>query len=89
MKVFIFIIRKTAGCKTVTPHRLPLPENTVRRKSDYATYLAPDGENFRGINAVRVLDEEKKYNLDKVIKAGYDTRLSAFEIFIPALINAL
>jgi acyl-homoserine lactone acylase PvdQ len=57
------------------------------KKNDYAAYLAPDGENFRGINAVRVLDEEKKYDLDKVIKAGYDTRLSAFEILIPALIK--
>jgi acyl-homoserine lactone acylase PvdQ len=37
---------------------------------------------------VRVLGEEKKYNLDKVIKAGYDTRLSAFEVLIPALIKA-
>jgi acyl-homoserine-lactone acylase len=36
---------------------------------------------------VRVLDEEKKYNLDKVIKAGYDTRLAAFEVLVPALIN--
>ncbi len=57
-------------------------------KKDYATYLAPDGENFRGINAVRVLDEEKKYNLDKVIKAGYDSRLSFFEVMVPALISA-
>ncbi len=57
-------------------------------KNDYAAYLAPDGENFRGINAVRVLDEEKKYNLDKVIAAGYDTYLAAFEKLIPALVNA-
>ena len=57
------------------------------KKTDYANYLAPDGENFRGINAVRVLDEEKKYDLDKVIKAGYDTRLPAFEVLVPALIN--
>jgi len=57
------------------------------QKTDYANYLAPDGENFRGINAVRVLDEERKYDLDKVIKAGYDTRLAAFEILVPALIN--
>jgi len=57
------------------------------KRTDYAGYLAPDGENFRGINAVRVLDEEKKYNIDKVIKAGYDTRLAAFEILVPALIN--
>ena len=58
------------------------------KKSDYANYLAPDGENFRGINAVRVLDEEKKYTLDKVIKAGYDTKLAAFEILVPALISS-
>ena len=57
------------------------------KKTDYASYLAPDAENFRGINAVRVLDEEKKYNLDKVIKAGYDTRLTAFEVLIPELIH--
>lgn len=56
-------------------------------KTGYATYLAPDEENFRGINAVRVLEEGKKYTLDKVIKAGYDTRLAAFEILLPALIN--
>ncbi len=58
------------------------------KKSDYANYLAPDGENFRGINAVRVLDEEKKYDLDKVIKAGYDTKLAAFEVLVPALISS-
>ncbi|MEO6252017.1 MAG: penicillin acylase family protein [Ferruginibacter sp.] len=58
------------------------------KKSDYATYLAPDGENFRGINAVRVLDKEKSYTLDKVIAAGYDTYLAAFEKLIPALVKA-
>jgi len=57
------------------------------KKENYPTYMAPDGENFRGINAVRVLDEEKKYTIDKVIKAGYDTRLAAFEVLLPALIN--
>jgi acyl-homoserine lactone acylase PvdQ len=61
--------------------------NNSPGKTDYPTYMAPDGENFRGINAVRVLDEEKHYTIDKVIKAGYDTRLSAFEILIPALIK--
>ncbi len=57
-------------------------------KNDYVPYLAPDGENFRGINAVRVLDKEKKYTLDKVIATGYDTYLAAFEKLIPALVNA-
>ncbi|MBK8517309.1 MAG: penicillin acylase family protein [Saprospiraceae bacterium] len=58
------------------------------KKEDYAKYLAPDGENFRGINAVRVLDEQRGYTIEKVIKAGYDTRLAAFDILIPALVQA-
>jgi acyl-homoserine-lactone acylase len=58
------------------------------KKENYPVYMAPDKENFRGLNAVRVLSEEKKYNLDKVIKAGYDTRLTAFEVLIPALLKA-
>ncbi len=62
--------------------------NYSPKESDYPAYMAPDGENFRGLNAVRVLDEEKNYSIDKVIKAGYDTRLTAFEILLPALIKA-
>ena len=57
------------------------------KKENYPSYMAPDGENFRGINAVRVLSEGNKYSLEKVISAGYDTRLSAFEVLVPALVK--
>ncbi len=58
------------------------------KRENFPDYMAPDGENFRGINAVRVLGEEQKYTLDKVIKAGYDLRLAAFELLVPALVKA-
>lgn len=58
-------------------------------KEKYPSYMAPDGENFRGINAVRTLGETRQYNLDKVIAAGYDTRLAAFDVLVPALVNAM
>jgi acyl-homoserine lactone acylase PvdQ len=58
------------------------------KKSNYRPYMAPDGENFRGINAVKVLSKEKNYTIDKVIATGYDTYLSAFEILVPAMIKA-
>ena len=58
------------------------------KKEKYPAYMAPDAENFRGINAVRVLNEEKSYTIDKVIKAGYDPRLAAFEMLIPAAVKA-
>ncbi|HTH29724.1 MAG TPA: penicillin acylase family protein [Lacibacter sp.] len=57
-------------------------------KKNYPVYMAPDGENFRGINAARVLSKENKFTITKTIDAGYDTYLSAFEVLIPALIKA-
>jgi acyl-homoserine lactone acylase PvdQ len=33
-------------------------------------------------------ERNKKYNLDKVIKAGYDTRMAAFEVLVPSLVKA-
>jgi len=62
--------------------------NNSPDKKNYPAYMAPDGENFRGVNAVRVLKEENNYDIDKVIKAGYDKRLAAFEVLIPALVKA-
>ena len=56
------------------------------KKEDYPKYMAPDGENFRGINAVRLLSKGEKYTLDKVIADGYNTYLAFFEVLIPALI---
>lgn len=58
------------------------------KKENFPAYMAPDGENFRGINAVRVLGEKSGYTLEDVIKAGYDTRLAAFEVLVPALVKA-
>lgn len=58
------------------------------KKKDYPAYMAPDGENFRGINAVRVLKRENSFTIDKIINAGYDTYLSAFEVLVPALIKS-
>ena len=62
--------------------------NNSPKKENYPAYMAPDGENFRGVNAVRILGTENKYTLDKVIEKGYDGYLSAFKVLVPALINA-
>src|SRR5574343_1661460 len=57
------------------------------KEADFPKYMAPDGENFRGLNAVRVLAKEDKFDMDKMIAAGYDTYLTAFELLIPALVK--
>lgn len=58
------------------------------KASNYPNYMAPDGENFRGLNAVRLLSQNKKYTLEQLIADGYNTKLTAFEYLIPALLNA-
>jgi len=57
------------------------------KRENYLPYMAPDGENFRGVNAVRIFSKGSQYTLDKVIADGYDTKLSIFEILIPSLIT--
>jgi acyl-homoserine-lactone acylase len=59
----------------------PKPEN-------FPPYLAPDEENFRGIQAVRVLSGQKDFTLDKLIDVAYDPYLTAFEALIPGLVKA-
>lgn len=61
-------------------------ENSPKKK-DYISYMAPDGENFRAINAVRIFGKGGNYTLDKVISDGYDSKLSIFEVLIPSLVN--
>ena len=58
------------------------------KKENYPAYMAPDGDNFRGLNAVKVLSKEHQFTLDKTIETGYDRYLSAFELLIPALLSA-
>ncbi len=58
------------------------------KKASYPPYMAPDGENFRGVAALRLLNQPRKYDLNDVIALGYDTYLPAFEVLVPALIKA-
>jgi acyl-homoserine lactone acylase PvdQ len=57
-------------------------------EADYPDYMAPDGENYRGINAVRVLSREDNFTLDKLIAAAYDPYLSRFAVLIPSLVKS-
>jgi acyl-homoserine lactone acylase PvdQ len=69
-----------------TPFSVAGPNSPKRE--NYPAYMAPDGENFRAINAVRILPGEKAYTIDKVITTGYNTYLAGFEKLVPALVNA-
>ena len=61
--------------------------NESPKEENYPPYMAPDGESFRGINAVRTLQKGDKYTLDKIIADGYNDQLPFFEELIPALVK--
>ena len=58
------------------------------RKEDYPLYTAPDGENFRALNALSLLSDASDITIDKMIhNIGYNHHLAAFDVIIPALLK--
>ena len=57
-------------------------------KSKYPAYMATDGQNYRGINAVRLFSNAKNISLDGLIAKGYDHYLAMFDDVLPPLLNA-
>jgi acyl-homoserine lactone acylase PvdQ len=57
------------------------------KAANYPKYMAPDGENPRGLNAVRLLEQVDKISLDELIELGYNKHLTAFDILLPPFIE--
>ncbi len=57
------------------------------RAINFPAYMAPDGENGRGITAVALLSKIDKINLDELIALGYNKKLSAFDILLPRFLE--
>lgn len=55
------------------------------KAEDYPNYMATFPENYRGINAVRVLERAESFSLDSLIEAAYDPHLAAFDELLPKL----
>ncbi|MEL7065564.1 MAG: penicillin acylase family protein, partial [Bacteroidota bacterium] len=70
-----------------TPFTVAGYEHSPKRE-DYPTYMAPDLENFRGLHAMKVLDGQTNFTTEKLMEAAYDTYLTGFEKFVPALVKA-
>ena len=58
------------------------------KRDSFPRYMDAEGENARGVNAMRVLQERKDFTLQTLRDAAYETRLAAFERLIPTLLQA-
>ncbi len=54
----------------------------------YPRYMAPDVENFRALNAAKLLANANDVGVDKMIEIGYDRYLAAFDVLLPPLLKA-
>jgi acyl-homoserine-lactone acylase len=55
------------------------------KRESYPAYMWIKGENPRGIHAVEVLEDIHDVTLDRLIAAGYDSHLTAFDALLPPL----
>ncbi len=69
-----------------TPFTVSGSGSPDRRK--FPAYMAPDAQNYRGINAERVLASKSMFTLDTLINAANNPHLAAFDDLIPALLSA-
>ncbi len=69
-----------------TPYSLSGSSSPERKH--YPAYMAPDGENFRALNAASLLMGASHFTLDSLIAKGYDHYLTAFDILLPPLFDA-
>jgi len=58
------------------------------KRADFPVYVERNGENPRGIHAIRVLENKKDFTLDSLVAAAYDSYLTEFDILIPPLLKA-
>jgi len=60
------------------------------RRGDYPAYMAPDEENFRGLAALRLLENMRgNWTLDSLVKAAFDPYLPGFARIIPDLVTSV
>lgn len=57
-------------------------------KEKFPLYMAPDGQNYRGVTAARLLGTSSKLSLDGMIGLGYNRYLAAFDVLLPELVSA-
>jgi acyl-homoserine-lactone acylase len=54
----------------------------------FPKYMDTDGENFRGLHAVRMLEGSSGWTLDKLQAAAFDSDQPGFAVLIPSLLHA-
>jgi acyl-homoserine-lactone acylase len=68
------------------PYSAAGPYSPVRER--FPRYMDANGENPRGIHAIRVLEGGDRFTLESLRDAAYDSHLPAFAVLVPPLLQA-
>jgi len=58
------------------------------KRANFAAYMDSNGENARGIHAIRVLSAKKDFTLQSLRDAAYDSYMPALADLVPVLVKA-
>ena len=58
------------------------------KRESFARYMDAGAENWRGVHAIRVLENRKDFTIDRLIAAAYDSYMPGFADMIPKLVAA-
>jgi acyl-homoserine-lactone acylase len=58
------------------------------KKEAYPRYVEKGGESFRGLHAIRVLQDRKDFTLQGLIDAAFDSYLTGFAELLPPLVKS-
>ena len=77
--------RRTAGSHNTNdwPYRPPAP--SAPEPANFPRYMDMDGENFRGVHALRLLTGSRGWTLERLQAAAYDSFQPGFAALMPAL----
>jgi acyl-homoserine-lactone acylase len=56
--------------------------------ASFPRYMDTDGENFRGLHALAMLEGSRGWTLDKLQAAAFDSDQPGFHVLVPALLEA-
>jgi acyl-homoserine lactone acylase PvdQ len=67
----------------------PLTAAGQKLAQTYASYLAPEKDNFRSLHAIGELSKKVAFTPESLAALGYDTYLAAFDTLLPPLLSDL
>ena len=59
-----------------------------QKQADFPAYVETGGESYRGLHAIRLLENRKDFTVNSLVTAAYDSYLPGFAALLPPLLKS-